>query len=45
MADHYVHGSMKIDAQEKTFHGFITFAKNMVYFIIFILIVMAIFGA
>ena len=45
MAEHHEHGSMNIEQNEKTFHDFVMFSKNMVYVIIFILIVLAVFGA
>lgn len=44
MAEHHEHGTMNIEAHEKTFHGFVTFVKNAVLVIIAILIIMAVFG-
>ncbi|MBP0483744.1 aa3-type cytochrome c oxidase subunit IV [Sagittula salina] len=44
MAEHK-HGSMDITVQEKTFEGFINFTIKSVMVILFLVIVMAVFGA
>ena len=44
MADHE-HGSMNIDAQEKTFASFMSFTTRSVIVIIIALVVIAILGA
>ena len=44
MADHK-HGEMKVDSQEETFNGFITWVKNVSIASILILIFLAIFNS
>lgn len=44
MADHK-HGSMDITVQEQTFDGFIKFTIKSLYAILFIVILLIIFGA
>ena len=44
MAQHE-HGTMNIDAQEKTFDGFVKFTVRTVIVIVLVLIFLAIFGA
>lgn len=39
----YKHGSMDIEAQEKTFEGFIRFTVNTVIVILAVIVLMAIF--
>jgi len=41
----YKHGSMDVRVQEKTFEGFMKFAARTVGVILFLLVVLAIFGA
>ncbi len=44
MAEHK-HGSMNIEAQEKTFVGFMKWSKNVAIFAICVLIFLAIFNS
>jgi hypothetical protein len=44
MADHK-HGEMDVSVQEKTFHGFVTWSKNVAIVAICILIFLAIFNS
>lgn len=43
MAKKYKHGSMDISSQEAGFDGFIKFSKYFCYFVIVLLVFMAIF--
>ena len=45
MADEHKHGSMNIDAQQKTFDGFVAFTKWTVIIIFLVLIFLAIFAS